>query len=76
MKHNPDDRRDNVDKIQRNIDNTIRKMEHTEEIMEKTSDSNAKKDLREKNERREAALRGLRHEIKDEAEYSKNRRDQ
>lgn len=35
MKRNPDDRSDNVERIQENIDNTIRNMELAEEIIEK-----------------------------------------
>ena len=65
---NPDDRSDNVEKIQENINDTIRNMELAEDMIEKTSDGKAKKDLQEKNERRRDALDGFRHEIKDEAD--------
>lgn len=66
-KPKPDDRRDNVDKIQCNINHTIRNMEAAEELMAKTDDKKMKKDLEEKNERRRDALQGMREEIRDEA---------
>lgn len=67
MKHNPDNRRDNVGRIQRNIDMTIHNMELADEMIAKTSDEKTKKELTEKNSRRREALEGMRHEIKDEA---------
>ncbi len=74
MKNNPDDRRDNVDRIQKNIDMTIRNMELGEELISKTSNPRMRQNLIEKNERRRQALRGMRHEIKDEADFqAKNR---
>lgn len=63
----PDDRRDNVDKIQFNINHTIRNMEAAEEMIEKTDDWKMKQDLEEKNDRRRDALNGMRSEIRDEA---------
>ncbi|SMC48015.1 small acid-soluble spore protein Tlp [Papillibacter cinnamivorans] len=71
MKHNPDDRRDNAERIQKNIGATLRKMEAADELMAKTHDEKKERELREKNERREEALRGMRREIKEEAEYSR-----
>jgi small acid-soluble spore protein (thioredoxin-like protein) len=73
MKNKPDDRRDNVDKIQYNIDKTIQNYEIAEEVIEKTDNEKTKKDLTEKNERREEALNSMRKEIKDEAIYDKNK---
>lgn len=67
MKHNPDDRRDNADKIQRNIDMTIHNMELAEDMMEKTDNPKTEAELHAKNERRGHALEGMRREIKDEA---------
>ncbi|CAH2213272.1 small acid-soluble spore protein Tlp [Tepidibacter aestuarii] len=67
MKHNKDDRRDNVDRIQYNIDKTIQNFRMAEEMIEKTSDDKMKKTLEAKNERREDALTGMRREIKEEA---------
>ena len=69
MKNKPDDRSDNVEKIQKNIDMTIHNMELADELISKSSDPKAKKELSDKNKRRQQALGGLRHEIKDEADY-------
>lgn len=69
MKSKPDDRSDNVDKLQENINCTIQNMELADEMIDKTDDPKAKKDLKDKNCRRDAALDAMRNEIKDEAEY-------
>jgi small acid-soluble spore protein (thioredoxin-like protein) len=71
-KHNPDDRRDNVDKIQNNIDHTIENMGIADEMIALTDDPKKKKALKDKNERRRDALSGMRNEIKDEANDKKN----
>lgn len=75
MKHNKDNRKDNVEHIQQNIDSTIRNIHRADEMIEKTSDKKMKETLKGKNERREHALAGMRHEIKDEAEYRDRHRD-
>ena len=67
MKHNPDDRRDNVDRIQKNINMTIKNTGLAEEMIAKTNDEKMKATLIEKNKRREQALNGMKREIKDEA---------
>ena len=67
MKNKPDDRSDNVEKIQENISNTIENCRLAEEMIDKTDDGKMKQDLEEKNERREEALHALRKEIRDEA---------
>ena len=69
MKHNPDDRRDNVDHIQKNIDATIKNTRLANDMIEKTSDPNLKEALKDKNVRRTHALDDMRHEIKDEAKH-------
>lgn len=66
-KPKPDDRSDNVDRIQFNINHTIQNMEAADELLEKTDDKKMKKDLEEKNDKRRDALKGMREEIKDEA---------
>lgn len=71
MKENPDDRKNNVRRIQENIDMTIKNIELAEEMIGKTDNEKRKRDLKAKNERREHALEGLRNEIKDEAENAK-----
>lgn len=67
MKSKPDDRRDNVERIQYNIDKTILNCELADEMIAKTDDPNMKQTLQEKNERREEALKDMRKEIRDEA---------
>ncbi|MGE5381073.1 MAG: small acid-soluble spore protein Tlp [Methylocystaceae bacterium] len=67
MKHNPDDRSDNVERIQSSINHTIQNMEIAEEVIAKTDDPQKKRDLQAKNERREEALNSMRTEIRDEA---------
>jgi len=69
MKHNPDDRRDNVDHIQKNIDATIKNTRLANDMIDKTSDSKAKEALMDKNVRRSHALDDMRREIKDEAKH-------
>lgn len=73
MKHNPDDRRDNVDKIQFNINQTIENMEKAKVTMDLTDDPDQKQAIKEKNRRRKDALDVFRNEIKDEAD-AQNRR--
>jgi len=68
---NPDDRRDNVKKIQFNIDKTIQNMELADEVIHKTDDERLKRALQEKNKRREEALEGMRQEIREEAKAMK-----
>jgi len=71
VKPKPDDRRDNVRKIQKNINRTIQNMEAADEMIDKTSDPKMKQALIEKNERRRAGLDNMRGEIRDEAEHQK-----
>lgn len=68
MKTNPDNRKDNVKKIQKNIDMTIHNMEMADEMIGITDDPKTKEALKAKNQRREEALNGMRKEIKDEAD--------
>ena len=72
MENKPDDRRDNVDRIQHNISNTIENFNLAEESIEITSDPKTKKTLEAKNERRLDALNGMRSEIRDEALDKRN----
>jgi len=72
MKNKPDDRSDNVEKIQKNINNTIENMEIAEDMIANLYDDKAKNDLRAKNDRRRQAIAGMRREVKDEAEWQEN----
>lgn len=66
----PDNRADNVEKLQHNVQNTMENLhesqqylnEHAEEISPQEVE-----DIREKNERRLESMEGNRQEIKDEA---------
>ena len=68
MKVNPDNRKDNLEKIQKNLDMTIYNMELANEMVGKTDNPKTKEELSAKNKRREQALNGMRKEIKDEAD--------
>jgi small acid-soluble spore protein (thioredoxin-like protein) len=74
VKHNPDNRADNVAHIQKSIDGTVRNMRKAEEMMRATDNEKTKAELAAKNERREEALHAFRQEIKDEAAYQ-NRKE-
>lgn len=74
MKKKPDDRSDNVDRIQRNIDCTAENMSLANDMIRATEDENMKNELKAKNNRREAALDSMRNEIKDEAAYRDKRK--
>ena len=67
----PDDRRDNAAKIKENIKSTKVQMEAADEMIAMTSDDKTKKDLQEKNERRQEALIGMAKELEDENHHSK-----
>lgn len=66
-KPKPDDRRDNVENIQFNIDNTIENYRETERMISASDDPEIRKDLIEKNKKREESLKSMREEIRDEA---------
>lgn len=66
----PDDRSDNVEKLQRAIANTMENMRETRDYVKANQDelsSSEEANLQAKNERRETAIQGFREEIKDEA---------
>ena len=73
MKPNPDDRSDNVERIQENIDNTLYNAELAEEIIANTPDLKVKRELQAKNQRRGTALDSKRKEIKDESNAKNNK---
>ncbi|MEC5422588.1 small acid-soluble spore protein Tlp [Virgibacillus sp. C22-A2] len=61
----PDDRSDNVEKLQNMVQNTIENIEEAHDTM-KFSSGEEKEQIKAKNKRREEAIEGMRHEIKDE----------
>jgi len=71
-KPKPDDRRDNVNKIQNNINNTISNYRETEDLINNVDSDKEKQDLEEKNQRREQSIKNMKKEIKDEAIDKKN----
>ncbi|MCO7124534.1 small acid-soluble spore protein Tlp [Sporolactobacillus shoreicorticis] len=70
----PDDRSDNWEKISRNIGNTLQNINETNDYLKAHGDKmdeEEKRQLREKNKRRDESVKGLREEIKDESAFSK-----
>lgn len=66
-KPNPDDRSDNVEKLQEMIHNTIENMEEAEESMQFTDSTEQRQQIEAKNERRRESIDAMRSEVKDEA---------
>ncbi|MEN2766340.1 small acid-soluble spore protein Tlp [Ornithinibacillus xuwenensis] len=64
-KPKPDDRSDNIDKLQHMIHDTIENIEASHETMQFAS-GEEKERIEEKNKRREESIQGMREEIKDE----------
>lgn len=72
MRHNtnnlkPDDRGDNIAKLNQAIDDTQENMEEAEETMEFSS-KREQKNIKAKNKRRKEAIEGMYEEIADEEE--------
>jgi small acid-soluble spore protein (thioredoxin-like protein) len=66
----PDNRADNVEKLQSAVQNTIQNMEEADEYLTEHADeisSVERSSIEEKNERRRESIAGMRSEIKDEA---------
>lgn len=76
MTRKPDDRSDNVERLQNNIDNTLKNMDRAEETLDKCSNPQQKRELEAKNQRRAQALDGFRNEIRDEAAYRQQQQDE
>lgn len=64
-KRNPDDRRDNVGKLQKMVHDTIENIDEAEDQL-KFSTGEDRINISEKNKRRKEAIEGFRDEIKDE----------
>lgn len=69
----PDDRSDNVEKLQHMVQETIENLEEAHDTMEFAS-GEEKERIIEKNKRREEAIEGMREEIKDEYRHQ-NKQD-
>jgi small acid-soluble spore protein (thioredoxin-like protein) len=66
-KPKPDDRSDNVEKLQLMIHHTIENMEAAEESLQYTDSETQRQEIEAKNERRRESIDAFRSEIKDEA---------
>ncbi|WP_117169565.1 small acid-soluble spore protein Tlp [Paraliobacillus sediminis] len=64
-KPNPDNRADNVEKLQEMVHNTIENIEQSHDAMQYATDQE-KENIEAKNARREESLEAIRVEIKDE----------
>ena len=70
----PDDRSDNVERLQEAVQNTIQNLHEAEEYLEEFGEeipASEKNQIMEKNERRNHSINGFRAEIKDEAHDQK-----
>ncbi len=68
---NPDDRSDNVEKLQNMIHNTIENMDRAEEAME-TASPEQREQIAIKNEHRRESLASMRREVKDEYRHQQS----
>jgi small acid-soluble spore protein (thioredoxin-like protein) len=69
----PDDRSDNVEKLQEIAQNTVDNLEESEEYLAEHAEEIApmeREALRQKNENRRKSLQGIRNEIRDEAHHN------
>jgi small acid-soluble spore protein (thioredoxin-like protein) len=66
-KPNPDDRSDNVEKLQSMIHDTIENMEAAEESLQFTDSEEQRQQIEAKNERRRESIESFRSEVKDES---------
>ncbi|PFG06299.1 small acid-soluble spore protein Tlp [Bacillus sp. es.034] len=70
-KPNPDDRSDNVEKLQGMVQHTIENMDQAEKSMAYTDSEEQLQSIQAKNECRRESLEAFRNEIKDEANHTK-----
>lgn len=73
---NPDNRADNVERLQEAIHNTMENLHEAEDFLAAHADEMNPKDVRNlvaKNERRRRAIEGFREEIRDEAHDARDR---
>ncbi|MFD2212687.1 MULTISPECIES: small acid-soluble spore protein Tlp [Bacillaceae] len=70
-KPNPDDRSDNVEKLQSMVQNTIENIEEAQDSMQFANQEERER-IEAKNHRREESINAMRNEIKDEAQAREN----
>ncbi|MCP3025973.1 small acid-soluble spore protein Tlp [Halobacillus sp. A5] len=68
QKPNPDNREDNVERLQEAVQNTIENIEASHETMN-MADGKDREQIENKNKKREQALEAMRKEISDEARH-------
>ncbi|MCM3782521.1 small acid-soluble spore protein Tlp [Neobacillus mesonae] len=71
----PDNRKDNVERLQNAVQNTIENFREAEGYLEEFGDeipAQEKAQIEEKNERRKHSISGFREEIKDESRHQQN----
>lgn len=66
-KPNPDDRSDNVEKLQEMVQNTLENREEAEASLDGQTSARDREGIEAKNARREEAIEFMREEIKDES---------
>lgn len=71
-KPKPDDRSNNVERLQTMIGNTIENMNEAEETMNFTENKEERERIAAKNERRQESVKAMRAEIEDETEARQN----
>lgn len=69
----PDDRSDNVEKLQEMIVNTIENMDEAEESLEFSNSEQQRSQIEAKNNRRRESIEGMRQEVKDEYRAQQHR---
>ncbi|GGF10268.1 small, acid-soluble spore protein Tlp [Halobacillus andaensis] len=68
QKPNPDNREDNVERLQEAVQNTIENIEASHETMSMANEKD-KAQIERKNKKREESLEAMRQEISDEARH-------
>lgn len=71
-KPKPDDRSDNVEKLQSMIQDTEENIRKAEESLEFTDSEQQRQQIEAKNERRRESIDSFRSEVKDEANANQN----
>ncbi|WP_438445767.1 small acid-soluble spore protein Tlp [Gorillibacterium sp. sgz5001074] len=70
----PDNRADNVRKLQENVQNTLKNLDEAEEYLDEHADeisTTELNDIKQKNANRRESIAGFREEIKDEAAHQR-----
>ncbi|WP_353855622.1 small acid-soluble spore protein Tlp [Bacillus sp. Bos-x628] len=70
-KSHPDDRSDNVEKLQDIIENSLKNIDESEAAMAFSTEED-QKIIKQKNENRQASIEAMRNEIKEEEAARKN----